>query len=254
MTDSRALDADRLPWLTNDVKPAARGGGMPLVTWGVTALLVVAGASYWAGRTTDSDGLDQPAWIDAAVETVQLPQPREQPAAPQPAPAISLEPPPRIEPVREQPRIALAEPAPKAKPAERTVRKAKVRSRPTQHASARKAAAKRGSTARRPASQRQRSTPPARPAAYWPRPADAVPLGRIIRIGTYSTPAKNHKAWQAALRRYPQIQGLPKVIGVYRDKNGKARYPLYIMTTARAQSDWLCRRMKRDWRRCVVIA
>jgi hypothetical protein len=257
MTDSRALDADRLPWLTNDVKPAKKGGGISIVAIGTAALLLVAGGAYWAGRTVEAPAVDA-AWTEIG-ETVALPQPRvEEPVAPAPAPVVAAPPPVQVE--REQPKIAPAEPTASERAATRPERKVRTERKAASPAKAKKTAIKRPTVSKRSVSKatatkaKPRSAKRVRRVAHWPKPADAVPLGRIIRIGTYSTPTKNHKAWQTALRRYPQIHGLPKIIGVYRDKNGRTLYPLYIMTNARAQSDWLCRKMKRDWRRCTVIA
>ena len=250
MTDSRALDADRLPWLTNDVKPATRRGVPSIVTLGVAVLLLVAGGAYWAGRTMDGPA-DDAAWTDIG-ETVQLPDAavvREAPPVIEtaPPPVVTEQEQPRIAPVQPSPseRAAVA-PEPRAKAVPKKVTQARSRT-VAKRAAAAKTSAKASATKANPPKKVRRE-------AHWPRPADAVPLGRIIRIGTYSTPEKNHKAWQTALRRYPQMQGLPKIIGVYQDKRGRTLYPLYIMTTARAQSDWLCRKMKRDWRRCTVIA
>lgn len=263
MTDSRALDADRLPWLTNDTRAVVESGWSPVLTWGVTALLLVAGVSYWAGRTTDEDFTEEAAWVEAARETIKLPAPAAKaPAATaEPRPVVVAPPQPKIEPVPppavevtrpepvaapKAPRVERVEAAARAKP--KAAKKATA-ARPKARSAPRKAAAASAKQPARQAAARKRVPR----VAHWPTPAGAVPLGRIIRIGVYSTPEKNHKAWQAALQRYPQMRGLPKIIGIYRDRYGRTQYPLYIMTTARAQSDWLCRRMRRAWRSCTVI-
>ena len=220
MTDSRALDADRLPWLTNDVKPATRRGVPSIVTLGVAVLLLVAGGAYWAGRTMEVPA-DDAAWTDVG-ETVQLPDAAVVREAP---PVVEIAPPPVVV-EQAPPRIAPVQPSPGERAAVAPETRAKAASTKKVTQARPKTVVKRPRAAKASAKASPAKASPAkkvRREAHWPRPADAVPLGRIIRIGTYSTPEKNHKAWQTALRRYPQMQGLPKIIGVYQDKRGRSR-------------------------------
>ena len=251
MTDSRALDADRLPWLTNDEKPAKRRGGSPIVTGGVVTLLLVAGLSYWAGRVVQVPVDDQPAWTEIAQQTVELPDPApEATAALESGPTVTPVAAPPAEIAKPAPRIAPAAPTAGERAAVKLERKVRVERKPTAAKSGKAAAAKGSANVKRAAKRKVRR---ARPVPHWPRPIDAVSLGRIIRLGTYSSLEKNQRAWQSAVQRYPQMRGLPKITGVYRGDDGRLRYPLFIMTTARAQSDWLCREGRRDWRSCRII-
>ncbi len=246
MTNSRALDAGRLPWLTDSAAPPAKSGGSPLITWGVAALVLVAGGSYWAGRASDFDTPGGSVSLDTAWDTVRLPEPRFAPAdAAEQPPKITLAPPPQIELSKPPPAPAIAERS-AAEGKAGTARKGGARK------SARTAASKRN-PASRPVAAKAKARRVPMAAQAWPRPAEAVPLKRVIHIGTYSTPERNHRAWQSALGRYPQMRGLPKITGVYRAANGKIRYPLYIMTAEKTQSDWLCRRLRRDLRSCTII-
>src|SRR6185312_2716056 len=56
MSQAQAAAAvERLPWLTDEPKPTPpakaqrRGNGREVAGWGVAAILLVAGASYWMG-------------------------------------------------------------------------------------------------------------------------------------------------------------------------------------------------------------
>ncbi|HXH52428.1 MAG TPA: hypothetical protein VNH53_03230 [Sphingomicrobium sp.] len=254
MTDSRTLDADRLPWLTDGESLQERSVGSPLVTWGVTALLLVAGVSYWAGRTSDVDVPPAPASIDTSRDTARLPEPRPLPAdtAQQP-PQITPVPVPKVELSKPTPAPAIAEPSVAKRQVDPARSKARAANRAAVRKSARKPASRRIPAGTPVTAQAEEQTVPMA-AQAWPRPAEAVPLRRVIHIGTYSTPEKNHDAWQSALRRYPQMRGLPKITGVYRAANGRIYYPLYIMTAGHDQSEWLCRRLRRDWRSCTIIS
>ena len=75
----------------------------------------------------------------------------------------------------------------------------------------------------------------------------------MIQLGTYSSPQKLENAWQARVKRYPQLRGLPKVVAPYRAADNKTYYRLHVMTAARAQSDWLCRKIRAGWRTCGVL-
>ena len=240
MTDSRvALDPDRLPWLTSDSRPRTASGWSLLASWVVVVLFLVAGLSYWLGRTTDIPFEPEAAVTGTVRETVRLPDPA--PAAPapvaDPAPKIELTPAPVVEPAR-------AEPVAASEPVRKTIRKARP-------AKVKKATVTRAKARARPARSVRRA--PTRRVAAWPTPAAAVSLGRMIHTGTYSSQAKTTRAWQSVLRRYPQTRGLPKVVVPYRANDGKYYYRLMFMTTAAAQSQWLCRKMRSHWRRCSVV-
>jgi len=98
MSDSRVAGGlERLPWLSDDpVRRAAPAKGRrgDLAAWAGSAVLVVAGVSFWLGShvpisETASAPINQPS------ATVTIPQPRSAPAPePAAAPAAEAAPPP----------------------------------------------------------------------------------------------------------------------------------------------------------------
>lgn len=248
MTDSRvALDPDRLPWLKSEPKSAIQSGWSLLVTWGVALLLMVAGGAYWLGRTTDTDAADRALESRPFEETIALPEVADgaemEPApVPVPAPAARIEPapPPPVEATRPQ---RAATPARQARSERKVERRAAA---PRKVTAARSAAAKK--TVKRPARARIVKRRPA-----WPNPATALNMGRMINLGTYSSAERLERAYAYRARRYPQLRNLPRITAPYKAANGKIYYRLHVMTAARGQSDWLCRKIRSEWRTCRVL-
>lgn len=248
MSDAQAAAAsERLPWLPNEQLTVERQSAWsPLLSWAGAALLLVAGASYWLGRSTDLVPFPPSALVGPVSETVALPDPaieiRPHAAASEPQPPPAVEVTETARPIGPPAPSVEAQVSGPGKSAKRPSRQKSVR-RP------KRATSVAATPTAAPAAQS--AVKPAIPS--WPAPVTAVQLGRMIELGTYSSEAKLERGWQSRLRSYPQLQGLPKVIAPYKAKNDKVYYRLHVMTTARAQSDWLCRKIRRDWRRCTVL-
>lgn len=235
-----ATDQDRLPWLDSKVRRRRRDPRLLLIAlFALAAFLSVSGLSYWFGQRSVPD-----TGATAAAEQVDHSVSRELPPA-LIEPAVQ-EPPP--EPVAAPPVRSVLEaepqPAPRPEP-RRQVERAKPKPKADSKAArpvVRKAA---------PAPRRRVVRP--RRSGYWPTPATAVGLGRVIQIGVFSNPRRAHDAWQKTLRRYPQARGLPRINSSYVARNGRTYHRVQIMTTAPAQSQWMCRKMRADGRRCTVL-
>lgn len=245
-----ATERDRLPWLDSRVQRRRRDPRPLLIAlFGMAAFGAVAGLSFWYGqRSLENDGLDP--WGDGASEqsvsqelppVMTLPEPAApEPAAPEPGaeqPRAEPSPPPRAEPVRA------------SKTAQR--RNRRILKSPS-------GVGEKSSSLAKVKSSQEAAPPPTAPriehySGYWPTPATAVRIGRMIQIGTFSNSRRATAAWQRAARRYPQVAGLPRITSAYKDKYGRTYHRLQIMTTAPAQSQWLCRKMRADGRRCSVL-
>lgn len=245
MAAVRAMDDDRLPWLDADPPRRGRGGRMWPILLLILGALIVAALSFWLGRTT----VDEPAPPAPQLTRPSPPaEPRAEPARRQPSAAV---PAPAAEPVRLSPP---PEVQPPPRPASEAPKASKRVSAPKPKAAApRQSRAKPNRAASRTAKAPARRTSARRRSGYWPTPAAAVKLGRVIQIGAYSNARRADAAWVSALRRYPQMRGLPKIMSAYRASNGKLYHRVQIITTAPAQSQWLCRRLRADGRGCVVL-
>jgi hypothetical protein len=219
-------DGERLPWLTDD-KPKRRWRKPPLLTLGVLAAVLVAGASYWLGMQTAP--VDETTKV-APSTTIALPEP------------IVGKP----EAVTTEPSVADAEPqrmvAPEAEPqrAEPTIeRKAPVRAKP--RVIRKKAGA-------RPAAPRKHILTP------WPvRQVDGA-AGRMVRIGTFASSRQAKRGWWKVVGTYPGMKRIPAlVVPVQSLRNGQTYYRLQMGTTSQAHSEVLCQRMRIIGQSCVVI-
>lgn len=242
-----ATDQDRLPWLDTTVRRRRRDLRPLLVALlGLGGFAAVAAFAFWFGQQSavpvDADARKPvdysvsrelgPATVAPAIEE-PTPAPEPEPE-PEPAANAAVEPAPVVRPER----------ARQAEPRESAQR---ARSRPKAVARADRPAARRAGPAqpRRAVVQRR--------SGYWPTPATAVRLGRVIQIGVFSTTRSADAAWTKTLRRYPQVRGLPRISSSYVARNGRTYHRLQIMTTAPAQSQWLCRKMRSHGRRCTVL-
>ena len=91
MTDSRAYDPDRLPWLTDERAPRRTGDWGPLLLWALLATVLIAGVSYWIGMrsVTEPDAFADLIGRSPPAATVRLPE-----AAVVEPPAAQVQPPP----------------------------------------------------------------------------------------------------------------------------------------------------------------
>ena len=221
MSDGGSAAAiDRLPWLDDEPEQRRMSGRAGL--WALVPLLLalVAGASYWLGRTSGSD----------------LAPPTVEESAPRPAPVTTLPlPTPRVEP---QP---VTPPPPVAKPAPPPVRQGRVTTRPV--SAPPKAAPK-------PAPG-NRAEPK---LTYWPAKSSAGAAGRMVRIGTFASRAQAKKGWRRVTGIYPGMARIPAaVVAAPSLRDGKTYYRLQMGTTSQAHSEVLCQRMRIIGQSCVVV-
>ena len=243
MTDSRAYDPDRLPWLSDEHTPRRKSNSSALLLSALLAAVLVAGISYWVGMQSvaDPDEIYGPASRPEA--TVRLPE-----AAVAEPPVAQVRPPPltEVEPVAEPAPVAIPalEPAPRAKA--RTTRK------PAARTSDRSSSGKtRAQSA--PAKRRTAATRPARVQA-WPADISAGAYGRVVRIGTFSSRRQAKKGWWAIVRHYPGMKRLKAVVApVPSLRTGQTLYRLQFGTTSQAHSEILCQRMRIIGQSCVVV-
>lgn len=255
MSGMHALaDPNHLPWL-DDVRARSRkeAGPLPLIGLALGSVIAAAAIGVWLGQRASDVAAPSEAISDRPSLSVRLPaidpsnaltappkaappdaQPAVAPPAVMPAPVV---PPPVI---HAQP-VVRPVPHPLVRPAVRTTARNPARALP----------AKLGPTATATGAQAAPPAPPRRSA--WPQPAAALGLGRVIRLSKYSSRDDVRLGWQSLQRNYPQLVGLPDVTVANRDARGRLFYRLHIVTTAKAQSEWLCNRLQRDLRHCTVL-
>lgn len=256
MSDSRvALGMDRLPWLPDEPasrprpKRAATPDRIAMLGWVVAAMLIVAAASYWLGRTNVGERPQAPSTPEA---TFRLPVATEQDRPP----AAEIAPPPaRIEPMAAPP-IAIVESAP---PRREVAPKAALESEAAPTAAAPEQEqlttdATSQTTADSTAEPAQAA--PAKPAYTGPWPVRVVEgaSGRLVRIGAFRTARQAKKGWWAIVKMNPALKRLPAlVVPVQSSRNGQTYYRLQMGTTSQAHSTVLCQRMRMIGQSCVVI-
>ena len=238
-----ATETDRLPWLDNRVHRRRRN--LRPILAALFALVVFLGVSTLAFRygqqsvtgAGSADGNGEP--IDHSVS-------RELP------PAVTLPPEPQaqapVTPAQAAPKTAVGAERQRTvrKTAKRRVRP-KLKPEPVQNSELAKVTSEQEAKAAAPAPVRTRYS------GYWPTPATAVRIGRVIQIGTFSNARRASSAWERTVRRYPQVAALPHITSTYKARNGRTYHRLQIMTTAPEQSQWLCQKMRADGRRCTVL-
>lgn len=232
-----AAGPDRLPWLSDEVRPEQRRGGRvrELAGWVVAGLFAVAAGSYWAGvRSGDSGVPSSPR--PAATATALLPPPAPAPGQPDldlpSAPEVAIAPAPEV-----------------AVPDSHRVR----------HRSAGRAA-----PAPSPSSDdsaRSASAPPATPAplasikdlTLWPASKSAGAAGRIVRIGAFGSRDQAKLGWRHMVGAYPAVGRLPATVVTDRNSHGRTFYRFQIGTTSQAHSEVLCQRMQWIGMSCAVV-
>jgi hypothetical protein len=234
-----ALEADRLPWLTDDQPRRRRRAG----TWaraflGLAGMALIAGLFYWIGSISGVKDRQERAGSSSAV-TVNIPSAdepaaRDEQAMPQVNPAP--EPPPVALPREEvvNPGIGAA---PSFRPAPRHA--AQVH---RYHPTAKAAPAKEESTSN--------ST-----ATSYANPWESTGVsGKMVRIGTYSNLQQGKQAWSRLAKAFPAMKRLPAVVtDIPSLRNGRTYYRLQIGTTSQAHSEVLCQRMRAIGQSCVVV-
>ena len=247
MSDSRVAGGmDRLPWLSDEpvLVTAPTGRGWDVTGWAVSAILIVAGFSFWLGsqRPIHDEGQQASGAVPSA--TIAVPEPR--PTAPA---EVRLPPQPQVAPV--------------AQPQVRVVRVPEVRVVPlpgpeadTKAMPEPRAAAGPAATDEKPVAAVAPSLPKvAAPVALkpWPPRVVAGASGRLVQIGAYGSRLQAKRGWVAMAREYPALKRLPAVVAVTRNSRGRLFYRFQIGTTSQAHSEVLCQRMQRIDLSCAVV-
>lgn len=223
-----APEFERLPWLTDDRKPvpAPARRTNPLVLWSIFALLLIAGASYWLGMTSNRSAASD--WIarGAATATMALPEPDtgesdlDRPVMPQ------------VEPVAPPPPVTNAE--------ERTAAERRSAARRSTRSSAAKSAS---------ADDEESG-----PAQLWPETELEGSAGRIVRIGTFGSRLSAKRGWRRIMQTYPGMERLKAVVVPSTSlRNGETYYRLQFGTTSQAHSAVLCQWMRSVAQSCIII-
>jgi hypothetical protein len=248
MSDSRVAGGmERLPWLSDEpvrVTAPSTGRGWDVTGWAVSAILIVAGFSFWLGsqRPVHDEGRQGSGAVPSA--TIEVPEPR--PAAPA---EVRLAPQPQVAPVSE-PQVRVVR-APEVRMVSVPGAGADTKATPEPRAGFEPAA-----IAGKPVAS---VTPPppkvAAPLALkpWPPRVVAGASGRLVQIGAYGSRIQAKRGWVAMAREYPALKRLPAVVAVTRNSRGRLFYRFQIGTTSHAHSEVLCQRMQRIDLSCAVV-
>jgi hypothetical protein len=229
-------DADRLPWLTDEVKRRKKSGGWVVSFLASSVVAIIAALSFWLGM---NGGLRPRLGVEAQPEVqVELP-PAASSNAPvllQPEPAM-----PQVEPSPVPPSVVL--------PAQEEVR---LEAPPVRRVAAKRAAAahRARASAAKPIDKPVEDSESTRYANPWKSTGVS---GRMVRVGAYSSLEKSKEAWSRLAELSPAIKQLPAVVTDIQTPNGSTLYWLQIGTTSQAHSEVLCQRMRAIRQSCVVV-
>jgi len=253
MNDAQAVvGMDRLPWLTDEPKPAppprARATNIrDLLGLALVAVLLVAAFSYWMGVRTGRNGEVQPPASSAEMQgsTVKLPEARDI------GPEVPLPAAPEVRPAP-VPTVEISEP--------RTQRSAR-RSRAS---GKRKLSPMRLDGGELAQTVSKQEIAPSKPAPaplasrsqqrLWPATESKGASGRIVRIGSFGSREQAKLGWRRMQRAYPAVGRLPATVVTDRNSRGRYFYRFQIGTTSQAHSEVLCQRMQKLFRfSCAVV-
>lgn len=243
-----APDHERLPWLTNERKAAPRSETPLLLTWGLVALAVVGGASYWLGMSgaqQPAEQLESGTWPSATVRLPEL-----QRAAP--ASDVAIAPMPEVRP--SPPAEVKVTPARRERQRRRRIGPMERDSAlPSVIAAQQKKDAEPKAEAE--AAEKAPEAPPKpKPVTYWPASVSENAYGRVVRIGTFSSRRQAKRAWWKVVKVYPGMKTLKAVVApVPSERNGRTYYRLQFGTTSQAHSEILCQRMRIVRVSCAVV-
>ena len=235
MNDRRAaLDTDRLPWLSDDRTAARTGGWTGPLAWGVAALLLVGGASYWIGLQSSNEA--------------------ELAATADPPGAARIVLPRAVEPEAEPGEVRLAEldgsvaapvPAPEARRTASAAPRRTARPAPS---------ADEPAADEEPDGEAAGSESVPERLAYWPADQSDGATGRVVRVGTFASIRQAKIGWRQIVRHHPGLGTLrATVVSAPSKRNGRTYYRLQFGTTSQAHSEILCQRMRMIAQSCVVV-
>ncbi len=228
-------DADRLPWLKDNVKRAKRTPSWVVAFVAASAVAIIAAFSFWLGmKEPFRDAAGSQARPQASMDLpVVVPEPQRRDQLPMP----------QVEsgPVPEGVGLAVQEDVRiEAPPVRRVAAKRNV---VTIHRSK----ARESTAAKKKPSEDSKTLSYANP---WKSTGVS---GRMVRVGAYSSMDKGKEAWSRLAVLSPAIKQLPAVVTDIPSPTGRTLYWLQIGTTSQAHSEVLCQRMKAMGQRCVVV-
>ena len=259
MTDSRvALGMDRLPWLPDEpARPVAArqtSNKNSVLGWSIAGVLVVAGASYWLGTRTATDGAPQTSAPPGTTLTLPDARPAQPEVVPPVAsPEVSRVAEPEVHRVVERPSKPGWKPLPRTVPKEVSERVERTMATDEMD---------KISTAQQAAVAILRSEPPRQivPAVpntqnvkIWPARTSAGATGRVVQIGAFGTRLQAKLGWKRMARAYPGVRRLQAVVVETRNSHGRPFYRFQMGTTSQAHSEVLCQRMQRIRFSCAVV-
>jgi hypothetical protein len=229
-------EADRLPWLKDDVKRPRRSSGWVVAFLAASAVAIIAALSFWLGM----NGALRPSPAPEAQSQTKIDLP---PVASEPVP-LDQEAMPQVEPAPIPPAVGL--------PAQQDVR---LEAPPVRRVAARRdAAAHRSHPASKSAAAPKKKSAADAKALKYANPWKSTGVsGRMVRVGAYSSMEKGKEAWSRLAILSPAIKQLPAVVTDIPSPTGRTLYWLQIGTTSQAHSEVLCQRMRAIGQRCVVV-
>jgi hypothetical protein len=242
-----APDHERLPWLKNEKKAAPKSETPLLVGWGLVALSVVAGASYWLGMSDAQPLFDGPGVDVAPSATVRLPEPQK----PAPAAEVTIPAMPEVKPSPAPAEVKVA----RARRAKQRPRKIGPMERDAALPAVVAAQKEKASAPENEAADKaEEKAPERKPVTYWPASVSENAYGRVVRIGTFSSRLQAKRAWWKVVKVYPGMKSLKAVVApVPSYRNGRTYYRLQFGTTSQAHSEILCQRMRIVRVSCSVV-
>ena len=232
-------DAERLPWLNDEVRRPKRSPGWVVAFVAASLVAIIAALSFWIGMNGLPKGLSLPTGStkpDARMDVPPVERQAQQDVIPQVEPA--LEPGPVTLPLETEVRPSTAV----APPVRRV-----MRDRVTIHRS-------RPARTRTAASAKEEAEPEKKSLEFSNPWESAGASGKMVRVGTYSSLSEGKRAWSRLARVYPAMKKLPAVVtDIPSLRNGKTYYRLQIGTTSQAHSEVLCQRMRTIGQSCVVV-
>jgi hypothetical protein len=236
-----ASDADRLPWLNDDVRRPKRSSSWVAAFVAASTVAVIAALSFWLGMNGLPRGLSLPMSQGAPDARVDVP-PAELGVFAQDQVMPEVEPSPV--------------PGPVALPLEGEVRPSTAVAPPVRRVAAKRAAAVHRSRPARAKAASSKSKKPAEDAKVlkYANPWKSRGVsGRMVRVGAYGSMERGKEAWSRLAQLSPAIKELPAVVTDIPSPTGRTLYWLQIGTTSQAHSEVLCQRMRAIGQRCVVV-
>lgn len=223
MTDGRAYDEDRLPWLEEvEDEDGPRGvSARKMLAWLLVVLAaaaIVAATFFWIGR---SDG----GAAGGAPELIRAP------AGPY-----------------------------KVKPANPGGLDVTGESETAFQTSAGQDVDARLDTSGLPGQPRQETapepsasppSPPAESARPQPSEASTSASGSVIQLGAYRNTAQAERAWTALTARFPDLENLSKIVVPY-SAGGSSGYRLRAGASSPAQAQQMCRAIEAGGESCFI--